>query len=144
MRLVDAIRQATIRTQNAACETSAEQVDFAATSEVTEAEIQEVQAAIDQGVAPNGSTLVRLEMFLTQEQVYSLLRGALASSRSVMTLKEVATYLRLSTHTVEQMAAEGEIPAFRVHDSWRFARAEVDQWLNNLSNRMKMGGSDAA
>ena len=48
---------------------------------------------------------------------------------TLMTLEEVAAYLRLSKDTVYRMAQNGKIPAAKVGAQWRFQRQEVDEWL---------------
>jgi excisionase family DNA binding protein len=47
----------------------------------------------------------------------------------IMTLKEVADYIRLSEKTVSRLAQKGEIPALRVGRHWRFDRAAIDAWM---------------
>src|ERR1035438_2525021 len=49
----------------------------------------------------------------------------------IMTLKEVADYLRLSEKTVTRMAQEGQIPAQKLAHQWRFQRSSVASWLVN-------------
>jgi excisionase family DNA binding protein len=48
---------------------------------------------------------------------------------NLMTLAEVAAYLRLSKDTVYRMASGGKLPASKVGSQWRFRRDEVEQWL---------------
>jgi len=38
----------------------------------------------------------------------------------LMTVKEVAEYLRLDEHTVYRMARKGKIPAYKVAEQWKF------------------------
>jgi PTS system nitrogen regulatory IIA component len=47
----------------------------------------------------------------------------------VMTLSEVAVYLRLAEKTVLRMVHKGEIPCAKVASQWRFLRAMIDDWL---------------
>ena len=47
----------------------------------------------------------------------------------VMTLSEVAVYLRLAEKTVLRMAHKGQIPCAKVASQWRFLRSMVDDWL---------------
>src|ERR1700683_863427 len=51
----------------------------------------------------------------------------------IMTLKEVADYLRLSEKTVSRMAQEGRIPAQKLARQWRFQRASIASWLANTA-----------
>ncbi len=52
----------------------------------------------------------------------------------LMTLEEVADYLRLSKDTVYRMANTGKIPASKVGNQWRFRKEDVDQWLEKNKN----------
>lgn len=52
-----------------------------------------------------------------------------SSALSMMTLQEVATYLRLHRSTVYRLAREGMIPGFKVGNQWRFSKERVDQWM---------------
>ena len=47
----------------------------------------------------------------------------------LMTLEEVAEFLRLSKDTVYRMANTGKIPASKVGNQWRFDREEIDEWM---------------
>ena len=52
----------------------------------------------------------------------------------LMTLPEVAAYLRLSKDTVYRMASGGKLPASKVGSQWRFRRDDVDKWLETHKN----------
>ena len=45
----------------------------------------------------------------------------------VLTLEEVADYLRLPAETVERQAKMGRLPARRVEEDWRFLKSAVDE-----------------
>lgn len=47
----------------------------------------------------------------------------------MLTVREVAAYLRLHVVTVYRMAQHGALPAFRVGRGWRFKRDQIEQWL---------------
>ncbi len=47
----------------------------------------------------------------------------------LMTLEEVAKYLRLSVHTLYKMAEQRRIPALKAGKQWRFKKDEIDKWL---------------
>jgi len=47
----------------------------------------------------------------------------------VMTLREVADYLRLAEKSVLRMAQTGRIPAAKIASQWRFMRTLVNDWL---------------
>lgn len=77
-----------------------------------------------------GGSVVRLELFLGPEQLTHLFRAVVATQHSVMTLREAATFLRANPNVLEQMATDGEIPAFMVDGKWRFPKAGLDEWLS--------------
>jgi excisionase family DNA binding protein len=47
----------------------------------------------------------------------------------VMTIKDVANYLRLSEAKVYELARTRAIPAMRIGKSWRFQKDLLQQWL---------------
>jgi excisionase family DNA binding protein len=53
----------------------------------------------------------------------------------VLTLEEVANYLRLPKETIERQAVRGQIPGRRIEDTWRFLKAAIDDWLRSHDNR---------
>ncbi len=52
-------------------------------------------------------------------------------SDEIMTLKEVADYLKLAEKTAYRLAAEGKLPGFKVGGSWRFKREDVHKWIED-------------
>ncbi|MDR0502116.1 MAG: PTS sugar transporter subunit IIA [Treponema sp.] len=48
----------------------------------------------------------------------------------ILTLEEVAKYLRVSERTVYDYAQKGEIPAGKIRTAWRFKKSEIDKWVN--------------
>ena len=49
----------------------------------------------------------------------------------ILTLEEVAKYLRISERTVYDCAQKGEIPAGKIRTAWRFKKSEIDKWVND-------------
>ena len=45
----------------------------------------------------------------------------------IMTVDEVADYLKLSKITVYKLTQKGEIPGFRIGSSWRYNRQVIDE-----------------
>jgi excisionase family DNA binding protein len=45
----------------------------------------------------------------------------------IMTVKEVADFLRLKEATVCRLASEGKLPGVKVGKSWRFDRAALER-----------------
>lgn len=48
----------------------------------------------------------------------------------ILTIEEVAKYLRVSDRTVYDWAQKGEIPAGKIGTAWRFKKSEVENWVN--------------
>lgn len=53
----------------------------------------------------------------------------------VLTLDEVADYLRLPKDTIQREAEQGHIPGRRIEDTWRFLKAAIDDWLRSQDSR---------
>jgi excisionase family DNA binding protein len=47
----------------------------------------------------------------------------------IMTVHDIAEYLRLSEAKVYRMANKGCIPALRIGKTWRFKRELIDEWI---------------
>jgi len=45
---------------------------------------------------------------------------------------EVARLLHLHPKTVERLAREGRIPAYKIGKRWLFRASEIDQWMSSL------------
>jgi len=64
----------------------------------------------------------------------------------IMTIREVAAYLKLTEKTAYRLAAEGKIPGFKVGGSWRFKRSDIEQWIEQKMDergegkRAELGG----
>ena len=52
-----------------------------------------------------------------------------ATENEIMTVQEVAQYLRLAEATVYKLAQAGEIPAVKVGRAWRFKKELIDEWF---------------
>lgn len=47
----------------------------------------------------------------------------------LMTIKEVAQYLKLSVHTIYKLVEQGRLPGVKLGKQWRFRKEEVYNWL---------------
>ncbi|MEW5992801.1 MAG: helix-turn-helix domain-containing protein [Pseudomonadota bacterium] len=52
----------------------------------------------------------------------------------ILTIREVADYLKVTERTIYRLAGAKKIPAFKVGGTWRFSRAEIDQWIKLQSS----------
>ncbi len=48
----------------------------------------------------------------------------------LMTLQEVAAYLRVTKKTIYRLLSQGKIPANKVGHQWRFDNTLIDEWLH--------------
>ena len=55
---------------------------------------------------------------------------------AVMTLKEVAEYLKMKEVTIYKHAQEGKIPGFKVGSKWRFKKETIDKWIEDQEKKM--------
>ena len=47
----------------------------------------------------------------------------------IMTIKELADYLKIAEKTAYRFALEKKIPGFKVGAAWRFRKKEIDEWI---------------
>ncbi|HEY9135109.1 MAG TPA: helix-turn-helix domain-containing protein [Pseudomonadales bacterium] len=53
----------------------------------------------------------------------------------ILTLKEVAAYLKLAEKTAYKLAAEGKLPGFKVGGSWRFKESDIERWIEEKKKK---------
>jgi excisionase family DNA binding protein len=61
---------------------------------------------------------------------------------SLMKLKEVCNYLKVTRQTIYRLIKEGQLPATRVGGQWRFRRPEVEKYLAEKKFRYGLIGID--
>ncbi len=59
------------------------------------------------------------------------------SDYELLTLEEVAEFLRVSERTVYDWANKGEIPCGKLGTNWRFKRADVEKWVDSKLSQPK-------
>ena len=52
----------------------------------------------------------------------------------IMTLQQVAEYLKFSKDKVYQMANAGKIPAIKIGKQWRFDKNDLNKWIDKHKN----------
>ena len=55
----------------------------------------------------------------------------------LLTVPEVANYLRVTEKTVYRLLEKKSIPASRVGRQWRFEKWEIDLWLRQTSKEVR-------
>ena len=56
----------------------------------------------------------------------------------ILTIDEVAKYLRVSERTVYDWAQKGEIPSGKIGTVWRFKKSELEKWVNDRLSGNKL------
>ena len=51
----------------------------------------------------------------------------------ILTIKEIADYLKVTERTIYRLAAAKQMPAFKIGGSWRFSRQDIDGWIKQQS-----------
>src|SRR3546814_16106142 len=51
------------------------------------------------------------------------------SEGEILTLKQVAEFLKVTDRTIYRLAAAKKIPAFKVGGTWRFSKTEITEWI---------------
>lgn len=82
----------------------------------------------------HSGNVVRLELFLSAEQMGGLFRAIMAGQHTVLTLREAASFLRISQDALVKMAEDGEIPGVLMEGRWRFPKSNLEEWLVVHSN----------
>ena len=64
----------------------------------------------------------------------------------ILTIAEVAEYLKVAERTLYRLVAAKKVPAFKVGGTWRFSRASIDLWIKQQSapglGDFKLGSDD--
>ena len=53
----------------------------------------------------------------------------------IMTVREVADFLKVTERTIYRLTAENLIPSFKVGGSWRFRRTDLVRWMSEQADR---------
>lgn len=61
------------------------------------------------------------------------------SDNEILTVEEVAKYLKLKPQTVYKWAQEGQIPCAKVGKEWRFRKRILDEWVDSSIMLSKEG-----
>ena len=61
------------------------------------------------------------------------------AENEILTLEEVAVYLKAGKRTVYRLAQKGGIPAFKLGGTWRFCRSDLERWIAESTNKQKPG-----
>lgn len=53
----------------------------------------------------------------------------------ILTVEEMANFLRVPKATIYKLARLGQIPASKIGKHWRFLRRDVEHWMHHRSNQ---------
>lgn len=56
--------------------------------------------------------------------------GGLSMDDEILTIQEIAAFLKIKEKTAYDLAAKGRLPGFKVGGAWRFKRSALDQWID--------------
>lgn len=59
------------------------------------------------------------------------------SDAEILTVEEVATFLKVTERSIYTLLTRQEIPAFKVGGSWRFSRKELENWIKSQQKTRK-------
>jgi excisionase family DNA binding protein len=62
-----------------------------------------------------------------------------ASEGEILTIKQVADFLKVTERTIYRLAAAKKIPAFKVGGTWRFSRTDIDSWIRQQAMQAREG-----
>ncbi|MBN1459788.1 MAG: helix-turn-helix domain-containing protein [Armatimonadetes bacterium] len=51
----------------------------------------------------------------------------------VLTIEELAAYLKIPKSTLYKLARDGSVPCQKVGKHWRFHKSAIDEWLRERS-----------
>ena len=57
----------------------------------------------------------------------------------ILTIMQAADFLKVTERTIYRLAAAKKIPAFKVGGTWRFSKAEINQWIQQQSKDGRTG-----
>jgi excisionase family DNA binding protein len=63
----------------------------------------------------------------------------MAESREVMNIRQASHYLGVSPDTLYRYVCEGEIPAFKLGNRWKFKKTILDRWMEKKMSQVRAG-----
>ena len=77
-------------------------------------------------------------LFIVYSSIFSYYRfthlKGLIMTDEILTIQELAEYLKLNEKTAYRLASEGKLPGFKVGGSWRFKRVDLEKWIEDKKN----------
>jgi excisionase family DNA binding protein len=80
----------------------------------------------------------RVELSLESREV-RLTEGKLGD---VLTIEELAVYLKIPKSTLYKLVREGKVPSQKIGRHWRFRKVAIDHWLGETWTKAHGSGGD--
>lgn len=55
-----------------------------------------------------------------------------SSGEDIMTIDDLAKYLKISKSTLYKLAVDGKLPGQKIGKRWRFHKDAIDEWLRTM------------
>ena len=55
------------------------------------------------------------------------------SEDEILTIKELASYIKIAEKTAYRYVSDGLIPGFKIGGALRFRKSEIDEWIDKQS-----------
>lgn len=55
-----------------------------------------------------------------------------------MTIRQVAKYLQVTEKTIYKLAWTGKLPGFKVGNTWRFKKEDIDRWIEASKRNVRV------
>jgi len=62
---------------------------------------------------------------------------SIIEKNDIMTMKELADYIKIAEKTAYRFASDKKIPGFKVGNAWRFRKSEIDNWIKKQEKTKK-------
>ena len=79
----------------------------------------------------NKVTLISIDFYI-KKCLFYINNEKTMKSDSLLTIEEVAEYLRVKKRTIYEWVKSGKIPAIKAVGQWRFKKEKIDAWLENM------------
>jgi excisionase family DNA binding protein len=61
----------------------------------------------------------------------------MVEAREVMNIRQASNYLGVSPDTLYRYICEGEVPAFKLGNRWKFKKSILDRWMERKMRQVE-------
>ena len=65
------------------------------------------------------------------------------ADREILTVSELADYLRCNKSTIYKLVRSGDLPGFKIGSDWRFRADHIERWLRKTRREAQSGGASS-